>query len=57
MLFLAFLSQFLYKLKLALAISTGAPITDPNVAIEMVPLFADKKIRDLSKQPKEAINY
>ena len=37
------------RLKLALAIPTGAPITVENVAIEMLPLFIDKRIRDLSK--------
>ena len=32
------------RLKLALAISTGAPITVANDAIEMLPLVADKTI-------------
>ena len=36
-------------LKLALAIPTGAPITIPNYAIEMLPLVADETIKDLSK--------
>ena len=37
------------KLKLALAISTGAPITLANDAMEMPPLVADKTIESLSK--------
>ena len=32
------------KVKLALAFPTGAPMTVPNEAIEMLPLFADKTI-------------
>ena len=51
--------QFFYKscrqynedviLKLALAIPTGVPITVANDTIEMLPLVADKTIKDLSK--------
>ena len=37
------------KLKLALAIPTGAPITVANQTIELLPLVADKTIKDLSK--------
>ena len=37
------------RLKLALAIPTGASITAANDAREMLPLVADKTIKDLSK--------
>ena len=37
------------RLKLALIIPTGAPITDANYAIEMHPVVTDKTINDLSK--------
>ena len=37
------------KIKLALAIPTGTPITIANNAIEMLPLVADKAIKDLAK--------
>ena len=37
------------KLKLALPIHTGVPITVANDTIEMLPLVADKTIKDLSK--------
>ena len=37
------------RLKLALAIPAGVPITVANNAIEMVPFVADKAIKDLSK--------
>ena len=37
------------RLKLALAILTGSPITVTNDAIEMLPLVADKTITELSK--------
>ena len=37
------------KLKLALAIDTGAPITLKNDGIENSPLFTDKAIKDFSK--------
>ena len=37
------------RLKLALFIPTGAPITVANDAIEMLPLVADKTIKDLLK--------
>ena len=37
------------KLKLALAIPTGVPITLGNDAIETPPTAADKAIKDLSK--------
>ena len=36
-------------LKLTLAIPTGAPITIPNYALEMLLLVTDKTIKDLSK--------
>ena len=35
------------RLRLGLAISTGVPITVANDAIEMIPLVADKTIKDL----------
>ena len=37
------------RLKLALAIPTGAPITVANDTIEILPLIADKIIKDLLK--------
>ena len=37
------------RLKLALTITTGAPITVANDAIEMLPVDTDKTINDLSK--------
>ena len=37
------------KLKLALTIPTGAPITAENDAIEMLPVVIDKSINYLSK--------
>ena len=37
------------KIKLALAIPTGTPITIANNAIEMLPLVTDKTIKDLVK--------
>ena len=37
------------RLKLALAILTGAPIRVENDAIEMLPVVIDKSINDLSK--------
>ena len=37
------------RLKLALAIPVGAPITVANVEIEMLPLISDKTIKDLPK--------
>ena len=36
------------RLRLALVISTGIPITVVNDAIEMLPLVTDKTIKDLS---------
>ena len=44
------------RLRLALAIPTGAPITFANYSIEMLPLVAGKTIKDLSKSSKEAIS-
>ena len=41
------------RLKLALAILTGAPIKAANDVIEMIPLVADKTINDLSKPSKK----
>ena len=40
------------RVKLALTIPTGAPITVANDAIEMLPVAIDKTINDLSKQSK-----
>ena len=37
------------------AIPTGAPITLANEAIKLLLLVADKRIKDLSQFPKEAI--
>ena len=37
------------RLRFALAIHTGVPITVVNDAIEMLPIAADKTIKDLSK--------
>ena len=37
------------RLKLALTIPTGAPITVANDAIETLPVVIDKTINDLSK--------
>ena len=37
------------RLKLALIIPTGAPMTVANDAIEMLPVVTDKTINDLSK--------
>ena len=37
------------SLKLALTITTGAPITVANDAIEMLPVVTDKTFNDLSK--------
>ena len=37
------------KLKLALAIPAGAPITAAKDTVEMLPLAADKTIKNLSK--------
>ena len=41
------------RTKIALAIPTGAPVKVANDAIEMLPLVADKTIKDLSKQSKK----
>ena len=40
------------KLRLVHAIPTGVPITVPNDALEMLRLFANKTIKDLSKITK-----
>ena len=37
------------RLKLALVIPTGAPMTVANDAIEMLPVVTNKTINDLSK--------
>ena len=37
------------RLRLALAIPTGVPITVANDVTEILPLVADKTIKDLSK--------
>ena len=37
------------RLKLALTIPTGAPVTIANDAIETLPVVIDKTINDLSK--------
>ena len=55
--FLLFLTVFLTisveiknaRLKLVLAIPTGAQITVANDAIEMIPVVTDKTVNDLSK--------
>ena len=43
------------RLKLALTIPTGAPITVANDAIEMLPVVTDKTINEYSKYSKEEI--
>ena len=43
------------RLKLALTIPAGAPITVGNDAIEMLPIVLHKTINDLSKYSKETI--
>ena len=43
------------RLKLALAINTGAPITVANDALEILSVATDKIINDPSKLSKEAI--
>ena len=43
------------RLKLALTIHTGPPITFANDATEMLPIVTDKAINDLSKYSKEAL--
>ena len=43
------------RLKLALTIANGAPITVVNDAIEMLPYVTDKTINHLSKWSKEAM--
>ena len=44
------------RLKLALDIPTGVPLTVTNDAIETLPLVANKTIKDLSKYSKQAIS-
>ena len=41
------------RLKLALSIPTGAPITVANDAIEMLPVVTDKTITDLLNTKKK----
>ena len=55
-LFLVFISFFTFsveienaRLKLAVTIPAGAPITVANYAIEMLPAVTDSTINDLSK--------
>ena len=43
------------RLKLALIILKGAPVTVANDTIEMLPVVTDKTINDLPKYSKEAI--
>ena len=45
------------KLKLALTIPTGAPITVANDAIEMLPVVTDKTIADLLNTKKKWYTY
>ena len=62
-LFLVFFNSFFVipvviehtRLKLAIAIPTGASITVANDAIEMLPVITYKTINDLSKYSKEGI--
>ena len=42
-------------MKLALTISTGAPITDPNDAMEMEPLVEDKKLKISQNSQKKQL--
>ena len=41
------------RLRLALAIPTGVPITVANDAIEMLPLIADKKLKIYQNNQKK----
>ena len=43
------------RLKLALGILTGAPITVANYTIEILPVITDKTIDNLTKQSQQAI--
>ena len=43
------------RLKLALDIPTGAPITVANYTIEILPVVTDKTIDNLTKQSQQAI--
>ena len=45
------------RLRLALAIPTGFPITVANDAIEMLQLVADKTIKDLSQKAIYLLNF
>ena len=45
------------RLRLPLAILTGAPITVPNDPIEMLPLAADKTIKDSQSNQKKQYIY
>ena len=45
------------RLKLALAIPAGAPITVANDAIEMLPVVTDKTITDLLNTKKKWYTY
>ena len=45
------------RLKLALAIPTGAPVTVANDAIEMLPVVTDKTITCQNSQKKQYIYY
>ena len=45
------------RLKLALIIPTGAPMTVANDAIEMLPVVTDKTINDLLKKSKKQYIY
>ena len=45
------------RLKLALTIPNGAPITVAIDAIEMLPVVSDKTINDLSKSQKKQCIY
>ena len=42
-------------MQLALIIPVGAPVTDANDAIEILPVDTDKTINNLSKYSKKAI--
>ena len=45
------------RLKLALIIPTGAPMTVANDAIEMLPVVTDKRINNLSKYLRKQYIY
>ena len=45
------------RLKLALTIPTGAPMTIANDAIQMLPVVTDKTFNHLSKRSKKVVYF